>query len=147
MDPILIALAFGTKHQLFFMAKAESFKHPFWNIIFNTAGVFPVRRGETDIKSIRTAMRHLKDGEQIMIFPEGQRVGENDSVAAKNGAVRLATKMNVPILPVFLTKNKRTFRFSKMVIGKPYKPETPADKNFDRLSEELMRKIYELEPK
>ena len=66
LDPVLIAYAFGHKRQLFFMAKAELFKIPIVGSIFKTVGVFPIVRGETDINSIRTAMRHLKNGEQII---------------------------------------------------------------------------------
>lgn len=147
MDPILIALAFGPSKQLFFMAKAESFKTPIIGGIMKSAGVFPIRRGETDIAAIRTAMKHLKNGQQIMMFPEGTRVGQNDYIAAKSGAVRLATKTHSQILPIFLSRNNRTFRFSKMIIGKPYSIETPEDRDYACLSDELMKNIYALEPK
>ncbi len=145
LDPVLIAYAFGRKCQLFFMAKAELFKVPIVGSIFKTVGVFPIVRGETDINSIRTAMKHLKNGDKIMMFPEGTRVKEDDLIAAKSGAVRIAIKMKVPVLPIHLSKGKKAFSRSKLVIGEPYMLQAPLDKNYAPLISELMDKIHALE--
>ena len=146
-DPVLVGVAFGRKRQLFFMAKAELFKIPVFGAALRSAGVFPINRNETDITSIRTAIKHLKNGEQIMMFPEGTRVGDNDSVAAKSGAVRIATKMKAPILPVYISTRKKAFHISTLVIGAPFTLQTPQDKNYLPLADELMEKIQALEPK
>lgn len=147
MDPVLIALAFGRKRQLFFMAKAELFDIPVLGGFLRSIGVFPIKREETDISSIRTAMKHLKNNERVMIFPEGTRVGDDNSVSAKSGAVRIAAKMKAPILPIFLTKGKKLFRFSKVVIGNSYTLQIPQDKDYIPLADELMEKIQALELK
>ncbi|MGI5984260.1 MAG: 1-acyl-sn-glycerol-3-phosphate acyltransferase [Clostridiales bacterium] len=145
LDPVLIGLAFGPKRQLHFMAKAELFKIPVLSGFLRSIGAFPVVRGETDIGAVRTAMKHLKNGRQIMMFPEGTRVSESDSVAAKSGAVRIATKLKVPILPVYVSTDKRAFRMSKVVIGKSYMLEAPQSKDYVPLADELMKKIKVLE--
>lgn len=145
-DPLLIALCSGIKHHLFFMAKAELFENKISGGILSAIGVFPVQRDSTDIKSIRTMMQHLKDGDKVMIFPEGTRVSEDESVAAKTGAVRIAGKMNIPILPVYLTSGKKLFRFSVINVGESYVPEKPKDKNYDIMAQDLMDRIYALEP-
>ncbi len=146
-DPVMMALYFGMKHQLYFMAKAELLEIPVLGPMLRGAGVFPIKRGNnTDIKAIRTAMGILKDGGKVMIFPEGTRVLEGESVAAKSGAVRIAAKLNVPILPVFLTSGRKAFRINRMVIGEPYHITAPADKNYEAVSDELLNKIRQLEP-
>lgn len=145
LDPVLIAYAFGHKCQLFFMAKAELFKIPIVGSIFKSMGVFPIVRGETDINSIRTAMKHLKNGDKIMMFPEGTRVKEDDLIAAKSGAVRIAVKMKVPVLPVHVSKGRKAFKRSRLVIGEPYMLQPPTDKNYAPLITELMDKIHALE--
>jgi len=147
MDPVLLAIAFGSRRQLFFMAKSELFKIPVFGKIIKSAGVFPIERGEADISSIRTAIKHLKSGHQIMIFPSGTRFSDSDSVAAKSGAVRIASKIKAPILPIYLTTGKKVFHMSTVVIGEPYFPQTPKDKDYASLSDELMNKILTLEPK
>lgn len=146
-DPMMMALYFGMKHKMYFMAKAEILEIPLIGAALKGAGVFPIHRdNNTDIKAMRTAMGHLKNGGRIMMFPEGTRVSEGDSVAAKTGAVRIAAKLNVPILPVWLTSGRKSFRMNRMVIGEPYHIMTPADRNYEALSEELLNKIKQLEP-
>lgn len=147
MDAVLLAIAFGSRRQLFFMAKSELLEIPVLGRILKSAGVFAIERGEADINSIRTAMKHLKSGHKIMIFPEGTRFSELESVAAKSGAVRIATKMKAPILPVYVTPGKKLFRSTKVVIGAPYLPQIPQHKDYTPLADELMNKIFTLESK
>jgi len=147
LDAIQLAIVFGIRRQLFFMGKAEFFKVPVVKEIFKSAGVFPIERDEADITAIRTTINHLKNGHIIMMFPEGTRVSESDSIAAKSGAVRIASKMKVPILPIYITRNKKAFHMAKLVVGKPYIPEKPLDKDYTKLSDDLMKRIYALEPK
>ncbi len=145
LDAVLLAMAFGSGRQLFFMAKAEFFQVPVVRKIFIWGGAFPIERGEADIAAIRTTINHLKNGHIIMIFPEGTRVSESESVDAKNGAVRIASKLKVPIMPIYISKNKKAFHRSKLVVGKPYTPEAPKNKDYTQLSDELLNRIYELE--
>ncbi len=145
IDPILVAFAFQRYRQIFFMSKAEIFKVPVLGAILRAIGCFPVQRGETDIQSIRTAFGHLKNGQRVMIFPEGTRVKKKEPVDAKSGALRIAMKTKTPILPVYISRRKRIFGFSTLVIGKPYLPIEPEDKNYLGLADELMNKINILE--
>lgn len=145
-DPILISYAVGLKNMMHFMAKIELFRIPLLGRILTAMGSFAVDRGNNDMVAVRTAMRYLKSGEKVMIFPEGTRVRESDAVAGKAGAVRLAMRLRVPIVPVYITSNKKLFRKTYINIGKPYyiDPSKTAEDS-DELASELMRKIYELE--
>jgi len=96
--------------------------------------------------AIKGAMRLLKDGKKVGIFPEGTRVSTEDG-EAKSGAVRLAARMGVPIVPVYLPRKKRFLRFNRVAIGAPYlveldKKATPEE--VERAAEELMEKIRKL---
>ena len=147
LDPVFVGNAFGRKRQLFFMAKAELFEVPVVGRLFRSVGAFPVQRGETDIQSVRTCIGHLKNGERVMLFPEGTRVTTEEHIAAKTGAVRISSKLDVPIIPVYLTPNKKMFHRAALVVGKPFHLEKPKGKEYGPLADELMRRIYELEPK
>ena len=145
-DPILISYAFGLRHMLHFMAKIELFRIPLIRSVLSGIGTFGVDRSKNDMVAVRTAMKYLKSGEKIMIFPEGTRVREEDSIAGKTGSVRLAMRLRVPIVPVYIEKNKKLFRKTVINIGKPYYID--AEKSVgdsEELSAELMKKIYELE--
>lgn len=144
-DPILLSYAFGLRNMLHFMAKIELFRIPLLGSYLAAMGTFAVDRGANDMVAVRTAMKYLKSGEKVMIFPEGTRVRDEDAVAGKAGAVRLAMRLRVPIVPVFITMDKKLFRKTYINIGKPYyiDPSKTAE-DCDELSAELMQKIYEL---
>ena len=145
IDPILVALAFGRKHFLHFMAKAELFKVPVLNWVMRKAGAYGVNRGANDISAVRTSMKFLKAGEKILIFPEGTRVSEDDAVEARNGAIRLASKLRVPIVPVHVPRRKKLFSRVYINIGQPYYIENADHSNFDSHSNELMQRIRDLQ--
>ncbi len=52
------------------------------------------------LKSINDAKSKLQNGISVVIFPEGTRSGSNKVMKFKTGAFRLASELNLPILPV-----------------------------------------------
>jgi 1-acyl-sn-glycerol-3-phosphate acyltransferase len=150
LDPVLMAISVGYKNQLHFMAKKELFDKPFLGGLLRALGMFSVDRSKVDITSIKTAMAYLKAGKKIGIYPEGKRISQDDSSAAKSGAVKLADKAGVPIVPVFMPRTHKPFRKMPVIIGEPYyvnpdgKRLTAAE--YKTAAEELMEHIYSLKP-
>ncbi len=144
IDPILLGLTVGKRHWLHFMAKAELSASRLVGNFLRKFGVFFVKRGENDIGAIRTTMGLLKSGEKVGIFPEGTRVSEPDAVAAKGGAVRIAMRMGVPIVPAYISRKKRLFRKVDVVVGEPYYISADADP--EEQTELLMERIEALDP-
>ncbi len=143
-DPILVSLALGGKHFVRHLAKAETRKVPFLNWLMKKAGSIFIRRGESDIEGFKQCIRALKAGEKLMIFPEGTRVHGDDVVKPKSGAVRLAAKLHVPILPVYITRDKKIFRRMEVIIGEPYYIEAAPHADYDALAQECMDRILAL---
>jgi len=135
-DPILISLAMGIEIHPHYMAKIELFRVPIVKRVLAAIGAFPVDRGRNDIASIKTAMKYLKAGEKVAIFPEGHRLND-DGGEAKRGAVRIADQMSVPVVPVYIPRNKKWFHTYTIVVGAPYLVN-------DVLAAELMEKITAL---
>ena len=144
IDPFFVAFGFGINYQLQFMAKKEISKIPIVGWVLAKAGIFFVNRGANDVDAIRTAMKVLKSEGKIMIFPEGTRVAEENATAAKTGAVRLATKLNVPLVPVYIPSKKRLFSRVHVRIGAPFYADKSGGKSDSEMAEELMSKIYGL---
>ena len=144
IDPILLGIAIGKKHWLHFMAKAELSAKKLVGSFLSKFGVFFVNRGMNDIGAVRTMMGLLKSGEKVGIFPEGTRVSEPDAVAAKDGAVRIAMRLGVPIIPAFISRNKRLFRKIDVVVGEPY--YIASDANPQTQTALLMERIESLDP-
>lgn len=151
-DPVLIGRAAGIKHYLRFIAKLELFRFPVFGWLLKQCGVLSIDRQSADIAAIKASMRILKGGQKLVIFPEGHRIKDPAAQAlnnqAKNGAVMLAVKTGVPLVPVYVSPIKKPFRRVKVVIGQPYYPSIEGKKansdEYERLSMELMDKINEL---
>ncbi len=150
-DPFFIVFAFGRHQQLNIMAKAELMKIPVIGFLLKKAGIFGVDRGKSDVAAIKHALRCLKDGHKLLLFPEGTRVKEGEDVSAKTGAAMLALRAGVPIIPVWLPARRRWFRRTDVVIGEPYYPEIegrrPSAEDYERVTEEMMRRIQALKEK
>ena len=142
-DPIALAFAMSLKYHPRFMAKIELMRIPILGFLLKKGGIFGVNRGNSDITAIKTAMKLLKDGEKVVIFPEGTRVESADESAAKTGAIMLASKIGVPILPVYIPRAKRLFKKIEVVIGEPYSIEKlrGGSEAYSVYAKELMQKI------
>ena len=143
------AIAVGIRRRLGFLAKAELFKNKAFGAFLKYVGAFPVKRGAGDIGAMKTAVSVIKAGKPLLIFPEGTRVKKGQVKKANNGAVRLAIMCGVPILPVGIGGEYRVFGRVKINIGKPvtydeYKGKKLSDEEIDKLTQDLMDKIYAL---
>ena len=144
VDPLLVAAAFGKKTFMHFIAKLELRGVPLIGWVLEKCGVCFVNRGHGDIGAMRSMMKFLKRGDKIFIFPEGTRVGEDNMVDAKTGAVRLASKMKAPIVPVYIPRRKKLFSRVELIIGSPYSVEGHNHNEYEALSDGIMEHIYEL---
>ncbi|MBE3563309.1 MAG: 1-acyl-sn-glycerol-3-phosphate acyltransferase [Hydrogenibacillus schlegelii] len=136
LDPIYLAAFYP--RPLSFMAKKELFQTPWLAWLIRALGAFPVDRAGRDLTAIRTALRRLKEGRSIGLFPEGTRSRSFAESAFKEGAAYFSIKSGVPVLPAALfgtgeamPKGKRGIRPAKVriVFGSPLLPrpgETPA---------------------
>lgn len=148
-DPFCVVFAFGKQFVMRAMAKMEIMKWPIVGPILGKCGVFGVDRGNTDMKAARQAMKSLKEGSKLLMFPEGTRVHEGESVDAKAGAALFATRCNVPLLPVYIRNSKKLFKASTVVIGEPYVPvyegRKASSEELQKIAHELQERIYALE--
>lgn len=135
------------------MAKAELFEKKFWNRIFTYFNVFPIHRGEHDVRSLIHAINLFKnvDKRKLLIFPEGERLKvTQDRIPAKVGPLYIAAKADVPIIPVYITKNAKLFSKVYIIYGEPIiiTNEIIKDKeNLQKFADDMMTDIYNLKCK
>ena len=148
-DPFFLVFAFRLQHQVRAMAKAELIRVPVIGWLLSKAGVFGVDRGKADVGAIKQAMKFLKGGEKVLLFPEGTRIKDGGAGEAKTGAAMLAVRCGVPILPVYVPEKKRWFGRTPVVIGEPYLPHVESRKGtqeeYEAITADLMARIRALE--
>jgi 1-acyl-sn-glycerol-3-phosphate acyltransferase len=159
LDPWPLAIPLYPDRQLRFMAKAEMYKPPLkW--ILESAGAFPVRRGQGDEEAMERAVELAKSGEVVAIFPEGTRRKKGrikraikKSVRAKprTGAARVAIAAGVPLVPAAIGGTESLLKLGplRVAYGPPIELEDLKDLDLRRASkiatERLMESIRELE--
>ena len=98
-DPPLVGVAI-TNRVVHYMAKEELFKNPVFGWILKQFGTFPVKRGSVDRTAIRRAVKELKEGNALGIFPEGTRIKKNGLGRFHSGMASLALMTGTPVIPV-----------------------------------------------
>ena len=92
--------AFVTARRLRFMAKQEIFATRLGRSFFTAMGAIKVDRGSTDRGALRASLTALREGEPLVIFPEGTRREGPEIIDLYDGCAYLASKLDVPLIPV-----------------------------------------------
>ncbi|MBQ7629255.1 MAG: 1-acyl-sn-glycerol-3-phosphate acyltransferase [Selenomonadaceae bacterium] len=92
-----------------FMGKEELFKNPIMAAICRGLHVFPVKRGAADKAAIKTAIKILKSGECLGIFPEGTRSKTGKLGKAEPGVSLIAAMTKMPIIPAAIVNTDKIF--------------------------------------
>ncbi len=143
-DPPMAAIAISNRYQTMCMAKKELFAIKGLGPLITWLGAFPVDRSRADLTAIKIALKTVKDGNKLLIFPQGTRGAAEDE--AKDGAAMLAMKTKAPIVPMYISENKHFRSRATVIIGEPFMPET-GSRDYSALSHEILRRIYALRPK
>ena len=101
LDPFVIGICI--RRPIYFVAKRELFRNPLVGWFLNCMGAFPVRRGQSDEESVKTARQLLADGQAVVVFPEGTRIVNGSLGRPKRGVGRLALQSGAPVVPVAVT--------------------------------------------
>ncbi len=99
-DPPLLSNCVG--RPVAFMAKEELFRIPVLKQAIRLYGAYPVKRGQSDRQAIRNALNFLAQGWATGIFLQGTRTLDGKITEPKLGAMLIAAKAQVPILPACL---------------------------------------------
>ena len=119
-DPWPLGIPFLPRRQLRFMAKSELF-NPVLAPILRAGGAFKVRRGEGDVEAMRTAAQLARDGEIVVMFPEGTRrkkgLRKKFEARPHTGAARIALSAEVPLVPAAIGGTDRLSRLGPLSVA------------------------------
>ncbi|MCL6648185.1 MAG: 1-acyl-sn-glycerol-3-phosphate acyltransferase [Chloroflexi bacterium] len=97
-DPPLVTIPI--RRRVYYMAWNRLFDVPGLGWLIRRLRAFPVSVEASDPRATREAVRLLRAGHVLMIFPEGGRSRDGAVGPFKPGAFRLAASLRVPVLPV-----------------------------------------------
>ena len=133
-----------------FLAKSELYKNPLLRRVLRGARQIPVRRGSGESAPVDTAMRSLREGEVVVVYPEGTVTRNSDltPMAAKTGIARLTLASGVPVLPMAVWGTQYVERLGR----KSFRPRIPiwvkagvprdfSEHEDDREEPEVLRKV------
>lgn len=139
---------------IYFLAKKELFNNKLLGKIVKSFGAIPVDRDNPDIKSMMVALKVLKDGHKLTIFPEGTRnkSGTTELQPIKGGSMVFAVKAKCPIVPMMLNGKAKPFRKTHLIIGEPFELDEFYGKKLDendmlKMEEIVSRKMIEQQSK
>jgi 1-acyl-sn-glycerol-3-phosphate acyltransferase len=132
------------------LLKKSLFAYPIVGWAFSSAGFIPVNRRERDsaVESLDKAIASLKAGQSFLIYPEGTRSPDGRLQDFKKGAVVMAIKAGVPIVPVACSGAHRVMekRSLKILPGEILveflEPIYPAGYDYDH-RDELNRRVHD----
>ena len=116
------AIATMYRQKIYFMAKKELFDKKLKAKFIRWLGGIPVDREKLDISTIKECFKTIKNGDNLVVFPEGTRnkTLETDLLPLKGGANLIAFKTGVKIVPVGMAKKYKIFRKNHMYIGEAF---------------------------
>lgn len=121
-----------------FVAKKEHAKAPLFGVMFTKTHIPIQRESMTDsYKAMQRALADLKNGTDIVLFPEGTMNFEKGALLRfKSGAFKLACDADVPVLPVFMPDNLDRLPYTykllypgggpgraRVIVGRPIHPK------------------------
>ncbi len=142
-------------HGFRWIAKKELFRIPFFGKAMLRSGIIPIDRshGREALKSLNKAAKQIARGTSVLIFPEGTRSPDGRLHPFKTGAITLAIKAGVPVVPIgfigtyeILPKGKLLANSGEIIIriGAPISTTGYKPKDKQELAEHLNEKVAEL---
>jgi len=158
IDPPLVP-AFMPRSDTWSMAKSEYFEKPMTRWLFRRYHAFPVVRHTADRAALRRSFELLRDGQALVMYPEGTRIDSGLLATPEPGAGFIAQKAGCPVVPVGLTGTRECLpkgaRWPRRVrvtlrFGKPFTVRSRTEDgrriSHEDASEAIMLAIAELLP-
>jgi 1-acyl-sn-glycerol-3-phosphate acyltransferase len=137
------------------LAKQSLWKWPFIGWHLNRSGQIPVDEdsGNNSVSGLNRAIRALKSGLPIFIFPEGGRTEDGRMRTFMRGPAYISIRARVPLVPMALVGTYELLpihthhfrpRAVKLIIGKPIDPAGYSIRQAEELTARLQAEIQQL---
>lgn len=112
VDPILIGMVL--ERPLRYMAKKEVFTWAPLRKLVVSLGAFPIDREAGGRDALRRSLEILKQGEVLLMFPEGHRQRDDEVHDFLPGVGMLALRSGAPVVPIAMDGTQRMCRHGRL---------------------------------
>ncbi len=152
-DPPLAGIC--SRRAVYYLARKNLLEWPLLGPLFPAMNVIPVEREGNDMSALREVIKKIKEGNGVVLFPEGTRSKDGNLQPARAGIGLIISKTLAPVLPMRIfgayqafPKHSRALRLTEItvVIGEPLRftreEVVPATReNYQRLGDRVMEAI------
>lgn len=107
---------FITNRYVHFFATSEHYRNPFFRYLVQLAQGIWVEKGVAEARSLLIALKYLKKGRILGIFPEGRRSRDGKILQGMRGVAYLVLLAKVPVIPVGLVNTHKVLPFGAAFI-------------------------------
>ncbi len=102
LDPPLVGAMYPRR--LSFIAAEYLFRIPLLGFCIRRLGAIPVSREDaaSPVEMMKMSLQLLKEGRQILLFPEGSRSQNGKLQPLEGGVAMLSLKTGAPIIPIYV---------------------------------------------
>jgi 1-acyl-sn-glycerol-3-phosphate acyltransferase len=155
-DIHILGASLPLSHRPWWIAKIEMFLNRGVTWWLRQMQVIPIKRGKRDTAAMDASETALREGGVLVVFPEGHRSREGGLLEGRGGAVRLAVRTGVPIVPIAIWGTENGLKGAALrkpihvKIGRPFYLSAPNGKipwdRMNELTETMMLHLAELLP-
>jgi 1-acyl-sn-glycerol-3-phosphate acyltransferase len=104
LDPFLVGVTWPVPAAYF--ARGDLWRYPVIGTALRFLGGIPVNRSAVDRDTVQAAVKMLRAGRRLVVFPEGTRTKTGRLGKLRQGPALFARRAGVPILPVYLRRTE-----------------------------------------
>jgi 1-acyl-sn-glycerol-3-phosphate acyltransferase len=154
LDPPLVGIA--CRRAIHYLARKTLLDWPVLGPIFPELNVIPVDQNNADRSALRGAIRVVKNGGAVLIFPEGTRSPDGKLQPAQPGLGMIVAKTGAPVVPMRISGTYGAFPRDRtlprltpitLTVGQPLKTarREPDRTFYQSFGELVVKKIAGLE--
>lgn len=121
LDPFIVGVTFWYRRMHMLVAEIVM-GGKFRSMLLRGVGGIKIDRNIADLEAIKQAVEVLKGGRLLAIFPQGGIDEQDDVNSIKSGAVFMALRASVPIIPMYIRPKKHWYDRRTVVIGETVYP-------------------------
>lgn len=153
LDPVFCGI--HLKRHLYFLARDTLFKNRFFGWLISSVNTIPVKRGQADLKAIKTVVAKLEEGSGVCLFPEATRTSDGKISSFKPGFGLLCRRGRAAVVPVAIDgafecwpRHKKMFSPGKEITvcyGECMTAEQVKNMNDRQLAEKLTNTLRQMQ--